>query len=78
MLRLENVIVYGMIVRAITPCNKEIFMRQLNKNLKFPHLPDGYIVSASYYRPMSKALIEFIGKFITLFQQHLSITLYHH
>jgi hypothetical protein len=46
-LRLENVIVYGMIVRAITPRNKEIFMQQLNKNLKFPHLPDGYIVSAS-------------------------------
>ena len=40
-LRLENVIVYGMIVRAITPRNKEIFMQQLNKNLKFPHLPDG-------------------------------------
>ena len=66
-LRLENVIVYGMIVRAITPRNKEIFMQQLNKNLKFPHLPDGYIVSASYYQPMSKALIEFKGKFITLY-----------
>jgi hypothetical protein len=26
-LRLENVIVYGMIVRAITPRNKEIFMQ---------------------------------------------------
>ena len=66
-LRLQNVIVYGMIVRAITPRNKEIFMQQLNKNLKFPHLPDGYIVSASYYQPMSKALIEFKGKFITLY-----------
>ena len=66
-LRLENVIVYGMIVRAITPRNKEIFMQQLNKNLKFPHLPDGYIVSASYYQPMSKALVEFKGKFITLY-----------
>jgi hypothetical protein len=66
-LRLQNVIVYGMIVRAITPRNKEIFMQQLIKNLKFPHLPDGYIVSASYYQPMSKALIEFKGKFITLY-----------
>ena len=66
-LRLDNVVVYGMIVRAITPRNKEIFMQQLNKNLKFPHLPDGYIVSASYYQPMSKALIEFKGKFITLY-----------
>ena len=66
-LRLDNVVVYGMIVRAITPRNKEIFMQQLNKNLKFPHLPDGYIVSASYYQPMSKALVEFKGKFITLY-----------
>jgi hypothetical protein len=65
-LRLTNVIVYGMIVRAITPRNKEIFIQQLNKNLKFPSLPDGYIVSASYYQPMSKALIEFRGKFTTL------------
>jgi hypothetical protein len=48
-------------------CDKEIFMQQLNKNLKFPHLPDGYIVSASYYQPMSKALKEFKGKFITLY-----------
>ena len=67
MLRLENVIVYGMIGRAITPRNKEIFMQQVNKNLKFPHLPDGKIVSASYYQPMSKALIEFEVKFITLY-----------
>ena len=56
-----------MIVRAITPRNKEFFMQQLNKNVKFPHLPDGYIVSASYYQPMSKALIEFKGEFITLY-----------
>jgi hypothetical protein len=75
-LRLENVIVYGMIVRAITPRNKEIFMQQLNKNLKFPHLPDGHIVYASYYQPMSKALIVFKGKFITLYD--LLTTLYHH
>jgi hypothetical protein len=66
-LRLPNVIVYGMIVRAITPRNKEILMQQLNKNLKFPHLPDGYVVSASFYQPMSKALIEFKGKFLTLY-----------
>ena len=65
-LRLTNVIVYGMIVRAITPRNKEILMQQLNKNLKFPSLPDGYVVSASYYQPMSKALTEFRGKFTTL------------
>ena len=66
-LRFDNVVVHGMIGRAITPRNKEIFMQQLNKNLKFPHLPDCYIVSASYYQPMPKALIEFKGKFITLY-----------
>ena len=65
-LRLTNVIVYGMIVRAITPRNKEILMQQLNKNLRFPSLPDGYVVSASYYQPMAKALLEFRGKFTTL------------
>jgi hypothetical protein len=29
-------------------------------------LPDGYMVTAAYYSPMSKALIEFRGKFTTL------------
>ena len=56
-----------MIVRVITPRNKEILMQQQNKNLEFPHLPDGYVVSASFYQPMSKALIEFKGKFLTLY-----------
>ena len=65
-LRLKNEIVYSMIVRSITPRNKEIFMQQINKNLKFPNLPDGYVVSASYYQPMAKALLEFRGKFTTL------------
>ena len=53
-------------VRAITSRNEEIFMQQLNKNLKYPSLPDGYLVPASYYQPMSKALIEFRGKYTTL------------
>ena len=65
-LRLKNEIVYSMIVKSITPRNKEIFMQQMNKNSKFPNLPDGYIVSASYYQPMAKALVEFRGKFTTL------------
>ena len=56
-----------MIVRAIAPRNKEIFMQQLNKNIKFPHLSHGYIACASYYQPMSQALIEFKGKLITLY-----------
>jgi hypothetical protein len=65
-LRLPNDIVYSLIVKSITPRNKQILLQQLTRNLKFPFLPDGYVVSASYYSPMSKALIEFRGKFLSL------------
>lgn len=65
-LRLPNEVVYSLIVKSITPRNKQILLQQLTRNLKFPTLPDGYIVTATYYSPMSKALIEFRGRFTTL------------
>jgi hypothetical protein len=67
-LLLDNQSVYDMILRYIRPTSKEILLKCLNKNLKFPPLPNGYVVTTTYYQPMWRALLEYRNKFISLYE----------
>lgn len=66
-LQLDSDIIYELILRVIRPRTKEILLKALNRNLKFPELPSGYVVSASYYKPMYEALLIWRTKFNNLF-----------
>jgi hypothetical protein len=67
-LLLDSQIVYDMIIRYIRPTSKEILLKCLHKNLKFPALPNGYVVTTTYYQPMWRALLEYRNKFVSLYE----------
>ena len=66
-LNLDNDVIYTMLIKKISPRTKEIFIAELHKNLEFPFLPSGYMVTMSSYKQMYFALLEWVNKFITLY-----------
>ena len=66
-LNLENDVIYSMLIKKNSPRTKEIFLFELNKNLEFPYLPSGYMVTMSSYKNMYFALLEWVNKFTTLY-----------
>ena len=66
-LNLHNSEIYPMIIKKISPRTKEIFILTLNRNLTFPTLPSGYIVSVNMYRPMYLALLAWQTNFFFLY-----------
>ena len=66
-LNLNNSEIYSMLIKKISPRTKEIFILTLNRNLTFPPLPSGYIVSVNMYRPMYLALLAWQTNFFFLY-----------
>jgi hypothetical protein len=54
-LLLDSDRVMEMIIRYIRPTSKESLLKALARHTKFPPLPSGYVVTASYYQPMWRA-----------------------